>query len=153
MGKSNPIKETIETIDGYPYRLKIYKIVSSPYWWCRATFNDKRITRTTKETDKDKAVLFAKQFYDNLPLELRDKRCATKPSNNSGPKRIGSGLRFNILARDKFTCRYCGKSAPDVILHVDHIIPISKNGSNEECNLITACIDCNLGKYTKVIDG
>lgn len=59
---------------------------------------------------------------------------------------VGKKLRFEVFKRDKFTCQYCGKRAPDVVLHVDHIEPLSKGGGDELLNLITACADCNLGK-------
>lgn len=60
-------------------------------------------------------------------------------------------LRFEILKRDSFTCNWCGKSAPDALLHVDHIHPESKGGTDEPTNLITACVDCNLGKGARTI--
>jgi hypothetical protein len=59
---------------------------------------------------------------------------------------VGKKLRFEVFKRDKFTCQYCGKSAPDVTLHCDHIQPISKGGIDNILNLITSCQDCNLGK-------
>lgn len=43
-------------------------------------------------------------------------------------------------------CQYCGKTPPDVSLEIDHIKPVSKNGTNDINNLITACFDCNRGK-------
>ena len=43
-------------------------------------------------------------------------------------------------------CQYCGFAAPDVILNVDHIKPIAADGDNDIGNLITACMECNLGK-------
>ncbi len=55
-------------------------------------------------------------------------------------------LRFEVFKRDSFTCQYCGKSAPDVVLHVDHINPVAKGGTNEITNLISSCVDCNIGK-------
>ena len=61
-------------------------------------------------------------------------------------KAINKKLRFEVLKRDKFTCQYCGKSAPDVVLEIDHIKPVSKGGANEIMNLITSCKDCNRGK-------
>jgi len=61
-------------------------------------------------------------------------------------KEISSGLRFKVLSRDSFTCQYCGRSAPEVVLHVDHVIPVSKGGTNDIRNLVTACEACNLGK-------
>lgn len=59
---------------------------------------------------------------------------------------VSRRLRFEILKRDRHTCRYCGASAPDVALHVDHVTPVALGGSDEPTNLVTACKDCNLGK-------
>ena len=64
-------------------------------------------------------------------------------------------LRFEVLARDKFTCRYCGASPakdPSVILHIDHISPWSKGGETSLNNLQTLCSKCNLGKSDSLID-
>ena len=61
-------------------------------------------------------------------------------------KSLGKKIRFEVFKRDSFTCQYCGQSAPQVILEVDHIIPVSKGGDNELTNLITSCRDCNRGK-------
>lgn len=61
-------------------------------------------------------------------------------------KTITKKIRFEVFKRDKFTCQYCGKSAPDVMLEIDHIKPVSKGGNNNMLNLVTACFDCNRGK-------
>lgn len=58
--------------------------------------------------------------------------------------------RYSILERDKFTCQYCGRKAPDVALEVDHIIPVSKGGLDESSNLITSCFECNNQKRNKL---
>lgn len=58
-------------------------------------------------------------------------------------------LRFQVLQRDRFTCRSCGASPAKnlgVELHVDHIIPYSKGGQTIIDNLQTLCDRCNLGK-------
>lgn len=73
-------------------------------------------------------------------------------SNNGKRKPVPQGVRFNVFRRDKFTCRYCGRSSPEVELHCDHVQPIAKGGSDLEDNLITACVDCNYGKGTKSVD-
>lgn len=62
---------------------------------------------------------------------------------------ISKETRFEVFKRDSFTCQYCGRSAPDVILNVDHIQPVAKDGDNSITNLITACFDCNNGKRDK----
>lgn len=67
---------------------------------------------------------------------------------------VAVGLRFMVFKRDEFRCRYCGIGARDgAILHADHVIPRSKGGLTALENLVTACIDCNLGKSDKDIDG
>ena len=62
---------------------------------------------------------------------------------------IPKSVRFEVFKRDKFTCQYCGASAPDVILEIDHIKPVAKGGTNDILNLVTACRECNRGKTDK----
>jgi len=64
------------------------------------------------------------------------------------PKRksISKKLRFEIFKRDSFKCQYCGQSAPEVLLHIDHIKPVANGGDNDITNLITSCVNCNQGK-------
>lgn len=66
-------------------------------------------------------------------------------------KDIGKKIRFEVFKRDKFTCQYCGKKAPDVILNVDHIHPVVDGGDNSIINLITSCFGCNSGKGARKI--
>ena len=67
-------------------------------------------------------------------------------------KAVSKKIRFEVFKRDSFTCQYCGKAAPEVILHLDHIYPVSKGGTNELLNLVTACDGCNLGKSDNKLD-
>jgi len=60
--------------------------------------------------------------------------------------------RFRILLRDDFRCRYCGKEAPSVALEVDHVVPRSKGGSDDDGNLVAACFECNRGKGAIILD-
>lgn len=64
-------------------------------------------------------------------------------------KSLSKSLRFEVFKRDSFRCQYCGRSAPDVILECDHIIPVASGGKNEMINLVTSCRDCNRGKGKK----
>lgn len=59
---------------------------------------------------------------------------------------ISKRMRFEILRRDNHTCRYCGQTAPDVKLAVDHVLPTALGGTDDPNNLVTACTDCNNGK-------
>lgn len=62
---------------------------------------------------------------------------------------LSKKVRFEVFKRDSFKCQYCGSLPPNVVLEVDHIIPISKNGTDEIDNLITSCFDCNRGKSNR----
>jgi hypothetical protein len=64
-------------------------------------------------------------------------------------------LRFFVLNRDKFTCRYCGRSVEKhgVVLQVDHVVPKKLGGSDKVANLVTACFDCNHRKCARTIEG
>lgn len=59
---------------------------------------------------------------------------------------VSKRLRYEILRRDNHTCRYCGATAPDVKLTIDHVVPTALGGSDEPSNLATACADCNNSK-------
>jgi len=64
-------------------------------------------------------------------------------------KRILNGWymkRWKILKRDNFTCQYCGQSAPNVQLEVDHKVALADGGTDEDDNLTTSCWACNRGK-------
>lgn len=67
-------------------------------------------------------------------------------------KNLGNKVRFEVFKRDGFCCQYCGQSAPDVVLEVDHISPVSKGGDNDILNLVTSCWECNSGKGARELD-
>jgi hypothetical protein len=85
------------------------------------------------------AVQNGRMTYDHLRVDkkAREKR-----------KQISTGLRFKILSRDNHTCQYCGATVSDgAKLQIDHIQSVWEGGETKEDNLITSCLDCNIGKY------
>ena len=58
-------------------------------------------------------------------------------------------IRTRIFARDNFTCGYCGERGTK--LECDHIVPVSRGGSNDDANLVTACFYCNRSKGGKML--
>lgn len=77
----------------------------------------------------------------------------SKDAAPSRPKRrpISKRIRFEVFKRDQFTCQYCGRKAPDVVLHVDHVDPVARGGDSSIINLLTACVNCNLGKSDRTL--
>ncbi len=63
-------------------------------------------------------------------------------------------LREYIKTRDNFTCCTCGNSThvePNLLLEIDHIIPVAKGGYTLEDNLQTLCWKCNRAKSDKIL--
>lgn len=63
-------------------------------------------------------------------------------------------LREFIKTRDNFTCCSWGNSTniePNLLLEIDHIIPVAKGGRTVEDNLQTLCWKCNRAKSDKII--
>ena len=63
-------------------------------------------------------------------------------------------LRTLIKERDNYCCQICGLSAMDernLLLEIDHIIPLSKGGITSEDNLQTLCWRCNRSKGAKIL--
>jgi len=64
---------------------------------------------------------------------------------------VSKRTRFEVFKRDKFTCQYCGRAAPSIVLQIDHIHPVAKDGDNDILNLVTSCQECNAGKSDKTL--
>ena len=56
--------------------------------------------------------------------------------------------RKAVLARDSYTCQYCGREAAG--LTVDHVIPRSRGGGSEWENIVASCAPCNRKKGNRL---
>jgi len=92
---------------------------------------------------------------ENIIAELRSE-ISSKITKQGHTKEQRSAmtkdLREAIKQRDNFTCQICGNSVlkePNLLLEVDHIVPVSKGGKTEANNLQTLCWRCNRSKSNK----
>ena len=92
------------------------------------------------------------KFIDELDLEIiwfilwTD----TKKVRKSSRRLISGTTRQNVLMRDNYTCQICGATVKDgAKLEIDHIIPYSKGGTNNEDNLQVLCQECNREKHNR----
>lgn len=60
--------------------------------------------------------------------------------------------RQNVFLRDDFQCQYCGEIFGERKLTIDHIIPLSKGGTHEWCNVVAACSRCNNKKADRTLE-
>jgi 5-methylcytosine-specific restriction endonuclease McrA len=59
-----------------------------------------------------------------------------------------------LFARDSYRCQYCGRHMiefkPREALTRDHLVPLSRGGTNDWTNVITACSPCNTRKGNRL---
>lgn len=115
----------------------------------RLTRIGKKSTLESKEKNRQSQY---KRHFDKNPdyipdgwLDLRRKRIKESNSFHS----IGEWETLKI--QYNFTCPSCKKQEPNIKLTRDHIIPISKGGSDNIENIQPLCHSCNCRKHTKII--
>lgn len=65
--------------------------------------------------------------------------------------------RAKILRRDGWRCWYCGVELPRSVSNLteaatlDHVLPLSRGGTNAESNLVACCRQCNSRKKTRTL--
>jgi 5-methylcytosine-specific restriction endonuclease McrA len=90
---------------------------------------------------------FRRQFLACLAGEENEFSRFVRPDNGRLPAAQWAVVRQRVYERDDFTCTYCGSRGTS--LECDHIMPVSRGGSNELENLTTACRPCNRAKRNK----
>lgn len=123
-----------------------YEKVSCPI--CKLQFNRKVKNQIYCSRECYKKIIDYKFIQEN-----RNKDEFKKAWNSSSNLRF-LRKRVDIFDRDNFRCRYCGRSPltdTKVILHIDHKIPKKHGGTDDIDNLITSCMDCNLGKSDRLL--
>jgi len=68
---------------------------------------------------------------------------------SNGSTRRWREIRKRIIARDQ-VCQLCGLDEGQ--MHIDHIIPKSKGGSDIDSNLRLLCKSCNLRRGARFFD-
>ena len=98
----------------------------------------------------EKLGLFSVNFSKNLiRVECPNLLKYRGRDDDRLPPYIWSRIRQDVFEYDNYECQYCG--ARDTQIECDHIIPISRGGTNEFDNLITACKKCNREKRDKTL--
>ncbi len=85
-------------------------------------------------------------------IETMSEKIKFKKSAAGQRSLMTATFRNYIKTRDDFACKYCSVSIskePNLLLEVDHIVPVSKGGLSVEANLQTLCWRCNRTKSNK----
>ncbi|MGA2192481.1 MAG: HNH endonuclease [Nitrospirota bacterium] len=92
-------------------------------------------------------------FYDIVKEQSQNSSPSPSPSgirhvSNGSREALPPNVRMFVWRRDQGKCVQCGGNER---LEFDHIIPVSKGGSNTERNIQLLCERCNRGKGTQIL--
>jgi 5-methylcytosine-specific restriction endonuclease McrA len=115
---------------------------------------DKLVKRAREDNLFSVSTAHIKQYSSELGIDtsrqvnLLTNAVSTRLQKDFGgqePKRnrtLTNSIKIEVFKRDNYTCQECG-AGREAKLHVHHIIPFSRGGSDEMSNLITLCESCN----------
>jgi ATP adenylyltransferase len=59
---------------------------------------------------------------------------------------VPGSVRYEVLKRAKYRCELCGAHEEQAALHIDHIVPRARGGSDDISNFQSLCVTCNTNK-------
>ena len=107
------------------------------------------------EEQKQKMRISHKKWRDRIGRKTKGERDLAKRKNAElkrnavGTYTIGEWETLKV--QYGFTCPACKRKEPEIKLTIDHIIPLSRGGSNWIENIQPLCMPCNARKQTKII--
>lgn len=104
-----------------------------------------------KNADKRKG--YAKRFLQSPKgKEMIHRRNHNRKARIRGAKGTHTTQQWKDLKiKHNYTCLHCNREEPEIKLTEDHIIPISKGGSNDISNIQPLCQSCNSKKKDKIL--
>lgn len=114
--------------------------------------NKERLRLKKREyREKNKEIIAAKKSVYNKTIKGKAISANKYHRRKAQMKETDITTDWLVELRDKtLTCPYCNEVySNDMILHLDHIVPLSKGGIHIKDNVIYCCCKCNLRKGSK----
>jgi hypothetical protein len=81
-----------------------------------------------------------------------ERRVSARTAAWQGMNWISQHKRLAIYLRDNLACVYCGDAVEQgAKLTLDHVVPVSKGGTNGGDNLVTCCHRCNTSRGNRTV--
>jgi 5-methylcytosine-specific restriction endonuclease McrA len=115
-----------------------------------------KYNREYKNNNRDRLNKYQKEYQKTergkllSKLKEQNRRYKKKYNTNSGERLTKEQIDY--LTEVYTHCAYCSTPLTPENTHIDHIHPLSKDGSHSIDNVVLACKDCNLKKNSKTLD-
>lgn len=103
------------------------------------------------ERNRDKTRAASKRWREAHPLKKRADCLTRIARKRNAPGTFTKSDISRLYKMQGGKCKYCNLPL-DGGYHLDHVIPISRGGTNFASNIVLACPSCNLSKGDKLID-
>lgn len=103
-----------------------------------------------------KTVTYEVDFFkaEDYITSVKNEIAKQKESQKKKPNRpqFSQKQKIEILSKTNCKCAYCGIELYKTKFHVEHLIPLSKGGSNDMENLFPSCGSCNSVKASNTLE-
>ena len=102
--------------------------------------------------DKEKKRKRTRDWKRENPEKVRAARARRRAWKNGATGSFSSTEWLALKEQHGGRCLCCGKAEPEVKITPDHVVPLSRGGSNDIINIQPLCLYCNMSKGVKIID-
>jgi 5-methylcytosine-specific restriction endonuclease McrA len=94
----------------------------------------------------------SRQWHKENPIESKALKYKRRRREQEAVHSLTTSEWQAICRYFDYRCLKCGRREPEIKLTIDHVIPLSKDGSTTAANVQPLCARCNTSKGTKSTD-
>lgn len=105
--------------------------------------------RAYREAHKEKRAAIKREWGQTQEGRASGVAAAARRRAYPGERRLTALMIQEVMDSADGICPYCGEPFEDG--HIDHVVPVSKDGTSDRENLVYCCAFCNLSKGAKLL--